>query len=133
MRYRLLAHVLAGALLQQMRLDVNNHIFAIGKTSSLVGTTLGRILHQGPSAVGPTPVPNFLRPAALILIDRTVDMATATSNDPDSLLQKIRSVVPNWGKPDGGGGGGSSNAALRQAHNHDAGVNPPALFPPLDR
>ena len=118
--------MLAGALQQQLKVDVTNYIFAIGKTSSLVGNTLGRLLHQGPSAVGPTPVPNFLRPAALILIDRTVDMATATSNEPDSLLQKIRSVLPNWGKPDGPG-------ALGQAHNNDAGVNHPALYPVLDR
>jgi hypothetical protein len=119
----MLSHVLAGAVASQLRADVSNHVFALGKTSALVGTALVRALETASTAPGGQ---GPLRPAALILVDRILDMATPTGYDVDSLLQKVHDVLPRVGSRDGAG-------PLGSAHLHDVGVNPPNLYPPLDK
>jgi hypothetical protein len=128
LQYRLLAHCLADALVHQMRLDVVGRMFALGRTSNLVGTTLAalaemsaqRIRHVAP-----------LAEASIILLDRTVDLATPTVHGGGEcpLLQRILDCLPRTGVrvvDDIAQSGPVSAPNLL-----DVGVQLPLLFPGL--
>lgn len=138
----MLAYALAGALKHQLRMDVRDHIFALGKTSALLGSTLGRVLETDTTTINPLAPPSFsspgglsgsggpaLEPASIVLIDRTLDTTTALAQDLDSLLQKVATVLPRTG-PRCKGRGDDVDAV---AQLHDVGVNPPHLIPVLDK
>ncbi|EQC42794.1 hypothetical protein SDRG_00515 [Saprolegnia diclina VS20] len=94
--FKLLAQVLAG-ILQQWRFQVKDHIFALGGTSLKVGHTLLHTLHlmQGECTPGDL---KLLQPANLILIDRTLDLATPSSHQ-FSLLDRILQQLPKASTP----------------------------------
>ncbi|KDO27916.1 hypothetical protein SPRG_07189 [Saprolegnia parasitica CBS 223.65] len=89
--FKLLAQVLAGILLQ-WRFQVKDRIFALGGTSLKVGHTLLHTLHEMQGECTPADLKQ-LQPAHLILIDRTLDLATPSSHQ-FSLLDRILQQLP---------------------------------------
>ncbi|OQR94004.1 hypothetical protein THRCLA_08281 [Thraustotheca clavata] len=89
--FKLLAQVLGG-ILMQWQLQVNEHIYAMGGTSLKVGHTLLHHLNELQGEYNMHDVKQW-RSASLILIDRTLDLATPMSHQ-FSLLDRILQQLP---------------------------------------
>ncbi|CAM9647977.1 unnamed protein product, partial [Chrysoparadoxa australica] len=155
LRFRLLAHELAGALTKQLRLEVDSshQIFSMGDTSYLVGTTLASLLQEEknsqPMSAGTSPGQigsswfgrDGLSDACVLLIDRTSDLATPVSHH-RNILHRLLCCLPRTGTASGATTFGNSSSSggisshlnrgnedcLHQAHLHDVGIFMPGIL-----
>ncbi|KAH9128326.1 hypothetical protein AeMF1_001501 [Aphanomyces euteiches] len=89
--FKCLAQVLGG-MIMQWQVEVKDRIFALGATSLKVGHTLQHFLDQLQEECTMTELKE-LKPATLILVDRTCDLATPSSHQ-YTLLDRILQQLP---------------------------------------
>ncbi|OQR83462.1 hypothetical protein ACHHYP_14678 [Achlya hypogyna] len=89
--FKLLAQVLGG-ILMQWQFQAKDQIFALGATAVKVGHTLQHFLHELQGEYT-TQELKQLQPATVVLIDRTLDLATPMSHQ-FSLVDRILQQLP---------------------------------------
>lgn len=114
---KLLALSLASTLREQLQLDVAGQIYTLGPTSQLIGNTVATTLHSLSEVLagGGNATQHLYKPASLILVDRTLDLAS-TARHSSTLAGKIWSCLPRTGAATGG------PSSVSQAHLHDIGL-----------
>ncbi|DBA04298.1 TPA: hypothetical protein N0F65_002060, partial [Lagenidium giganteum] len=88
---KMLSHTLAEVLIQ-MRLQVKERIHAVGASSLKIGHTVLNNIHLLENELSTVALQDY-RPATLILVDRTADLASPCSFEM-SLVDRILAVLP---------------------------------------